>query len=58
MEAEGKSERRSIRKKDGRRSGGGVGRSWSAVGRAVRVSKRKNEPLKELFGDRGPGRGG
>lgn len=32
-----------------------VGRSWSAVGRAVRVSKRKNEPLKELFGDRGQG---
>lgn len=30
-----------------------VGRSWSVVGRAVRVSKRKNEPLKELFGDRG-----
>lgn len=49
MEAEGKSERRSMRKKDGRRSGGGVGRSWSAVGRAVRVSKRKNEPLKEVI---------
>lgn len=25
------------------------------VGRAVRVSKRKSEPLKELFGDRGRG---
>lgn len=28
------------------------------VGNAVRVSERKNEPLKELFGDKGGGGGG